>query len=100
MGNSRKGFTLVELVVGITVMIMLLRLPTSTLRKYSVKLFGFALFLLALTLVPGIGVSVNGARRWLNLPGFRFQPVELMLLAVPVLMAKQIAKVIKKYIDL
>ena len=88
--------------VGITVMIMLLRCPTSSLKKNSLKIFGVALVLLALTLVPGIGVSVNGARRWLNFPGFRFQPVELMLLAVPVLMAKRMTDddVIKERTDM
>ena len=88
--------------IGLTMMIMLLRLPTSTLRKNSVKIFALSLVLLALTLVPGIGVSVNGARRWLNLPGFRFQPVEMMLLAVPLLMAKRLTDddVIKERTDL
>ena len=76
--------------LGFTLMVMLLGLPTSTLRKHSFKLFMLAVILLVLTLIPGIGVEVNGARRWLNLPGFRFQPVELMLVAVPLLMAKRL----------
>ncbi|MBQ7220096.1 MAG: cell division protein FtsW [Synergistaceae bacterium] len=76
--------------LGITIMILLLGLPTQTLRKNSVRLFGIAVLFLVLTLVPGLGVTINGARRWLNLPGFRFQPVELMLLAVPLLMAKRL----------
>ncbi|MEI6722303.1 MAG: putative lipid II flippase FtsW [Betaproteobacteria bacterium] len=37
--------------------------------------------LLVLVLVPGIGREVNGARRWLNLIVFNFQPSELMKLA-------------------
>ena len=76
--------------VGLTMMVLMLRLPTSTLRKHSLKLFAVSLVFLILTLVPGIGVTINGARRWINLPGFRFQPVEMMLLAVPVLMAKRL----------
>jgi cell division protein FtsW len=35
-----------------------------------------------LVLVPGFGREVNGARRWLALPGFGFQPSEAMKLAV------------------
>ena len=35
-----------------------------------------------LVLIPGIGREVNGARRWLNLPGFGLQPSEAMKLAV------------------
>mgnify|MGYP002623377147 CR=1 FL=1 len=76
--------------LGITIMLLLIGMPTQTLRKNSVKIFGISVVFLALTLVPGLGVTINGARRWLNLPGFRFQPVELMLLAVPVLMAKRL----------
>ena len=76
--------------LGITIMIVLLGVPTQTLRKNSVKLFSVGVLLLVLTLMPGLGVTINGARRWLNLPGFRFQPVELMLLAVPILMAKRL----------
>ncbi len=76
--------------LGITMMIIFLRVPTQSIRKSSSKLFGVGVLLLVLTLIPGLGVTINGARRWLNLPGFRFQPVELMLLAVPVLMAKRL----------
>ena len=37
-----------------------------------------------LVLVPFFGVVVNGSRRWLELPGgFRFQPSELMKVAMP-----------------
>ncbi|MBQ9432639.1 MAG: cell division protein FtsW [Synergistaceae bacterium] len=76
--------------LGITMMIIFLRVPTQSIRKSSSKLFGVGVLLLVLTLIPGLGVTINGARRWLNLPGFRFQPVELMLLAVPALMAKRL----------
>jgi len=38
----------------------------------------FAIFLLILTFVPNIGVSVKGANRWLNLGVFTFQPGELI----------------------
>lgn len=37
--------------------------------------------LLVLVLIPGIGVYVNGSRRWLNAAGMSFQPSELAKIA-------------------
>ena len=44
-------------------------------------MFVGSLVLLALVLVPGVGVSVNGATRWLNLIVFKLQPSEIMKIA-------------------
>jgi cell division protein FtsW len=41
-------------------------------------LFVATLVLLMLVLIPGVGVSVNGARRWLSLKIFNLQPSEMM----------------------
>src|SRR3546814_6484807 len=35
-------------------------------------------FAVALLLVPVLGSVVNGAKRWIDLPGFRFQPSEFL----------------------
>lgn len=42
----------------------------------------FAMFLLVLVLVPGIGKVVNGSRRWISLGFMNLQPSEVMKLAV------------------
>ena len=51
-----------------------------------------ALVLLALVLVPGIGVELNGARRWIRILGFQFQPSELAKLALVVLVARKLTE--------
>ncbi|MBA2729000.1 MAG: putative lipid II flippase FtsW [Parachlamydiaceae bacterium] len=51
--------------------------------QYSPALLYFSLFLLILTLIPGIGREVNGSRRWLALMGFSFQPSEFVKYVVP-----------------
>jgi cell division protein FtsW len=56
--------------------------PAKFWQKAAPWLFLVALALLVLVLVPGFGREVNGARRWLDLPGFGFQPSEAMKLAV------------------
>ncbi|MBI2921738.1 MAG: putative lipid II flippase FtsW [Planctomycetes bacterium] len=50
-------------------------------------LFGGAMALLLLVLVPGVGVEVNGARRWFRAGELSFQPSELMKIALPVFLA-------------
>lgn len=49
-----------------------------------------SVLLLLMTMVPGVGVEVNGARRWMWLaPGIRFQPSELAKLAMVLWLAER-----------
>jgi len=57
---------------------------------YRLIVIGSAVLLL-LVLVPGIGVKVDGARRWINL-GFRFQPSAFAMLALIVLLAVKLTE--------
>ena len=61
--------------------------------KYFSKIgqigFLFSLFLLVLVLL--IGVSVNGASRWLQIANLQFQPSDIAKLAILVYMARQIS---------
>ncbi|MFD2367623.1 putative lipid II flippase FtsW [Pseudoduganella sp. GCM10020061] len=54
------------------------RIPVAVLQRTAPFMFIGTLVLLVLVLVPGIGVVVNGGRRWLNLRVFNLQPSELM----------------------
>ena len=47
--------------------------------------------LLLLVAIPGIGVSLNGSRRWLQLPGFQLQPSEFMKLAIAMFFAERLS---------
>ena len=58
----------------------------KTYQRVSYPLYFFNCFLLALVLI--IGVKVFGARRWLNLGLFRFQPSEMMKIAIVFVLAK------------
>lgn len=56
--------------------------PVEKWEKWSPYLLLLALFLLTLVLVPGIGRTVNGARRWIPLILFNFQPAEFIKFAL------------------
>ncbi len=52
------------------------RIPISFYQKYSTIIFLGALFFIIIVLIPGIGLKLQGARRWLNFGPFGFQPSE------------------------
>jgi cell division protein FtsW len=51
-------------------------------RKYTVPFLGVATVLLVLVLVPGVGIWVDGSRRWLGFGSWRVQPSEVAKLAL------------------
>lgn len=69
--------------VGIPAMLVASRLSVRTWRRLAIPAVLLALVLLALVLVPGIGVEVNGNRNWIDVGGpFRLQPAEAAKLAL------------------
>ncbi|MFP5392416.1 MAG: putative lipid II flippase FtsW [Gammaproteobacteria bacterium] len=74
----QAGFIVISLAAGLVVF----RTPIAIWQKYAPWLFCVTLVLLALVLVPGLGVSVNGARRWLPLKIMNLQPSEVMKVVV------------------
>ena len=62
-------------------------LDYQSLQKYAWPVFIMAFVLLALVLVPHVGRKINGARRWFDLHGVRFQPSELGKIALIIMLA-------------
>jgi cell division protein FtsW len=71
----------ISLVLGFFVAVFGFRLPSKDWEKIAPLLFIFTMFLLVLVLIPGVGRSVGGARRWLPLGIMNLQPSELMKIA-------------------
>lgn len=67
------------------------RIDLDFVRRYAWWIGGIALVLLALVLVPGIGIRVNGSRRWLGFGGIQFQVSELGKLALVFCLAHYLA---------
>jgi len=74
----------VRLGVAIAGMLVIAQLPPDLMRRWTPWGFMFGLALLILVLV--LGEVGQGAQRWLDL-GIRFQPSEIMKLAVPMMAA-------------
>ena len=71
-----------SLAVALVVAVLAFQIPMSTWEKLAPWLFIAALALLVIVLIPFIGRGVNGARRWISLGVFNFQPSELAKFAV------------------
>lgn len=69
--------------LGAALMLITSRIPYTFWRDPRVVVAGLAAscVLLVLVIIPGIGVSLNGSRRWLNIAGMSFQPSEVAKIA-------------------
>jgi cell division protein FtsW len=70
------------LVVGLVAAAVAWQVPVKSWQRLAPWLFIAGAVLLVLVLVPGIGKSVNGSRRWLSLFVVNVQPSEFMKLVV------------------
>ncbi|MGI9224203.1 MAG: rod shape-determining protein RodA [Woeseiaceae bacterium] len=86
VGENMRLWTnqLIRLGVALVAMIVVAQIPPGFLRRWTPWAYVAGLILLGLVLV--VGEVGQGARRWLNL-GIRFQPSEIMKLAVPMMAA-------------
>ena len=68
--------------IGLVLMQVIARQGLESVRRYTPYLLLISFVLLLLVLVPGFGVRINGARRWLGAGPLQFQPAEIMKLAL------------------
>ncbi len=78
--------------VGLLFMLFGMSLGIDNFKRAAKPVLLFSLFLLFLVLLPGIGVSAGGARRWLRIGFFGFQPSELAKIALILYLADFIAR--------
>ncbi len=94
-GGDPTGYLKRYLVIG-TAGLMIMRLASrvdlNRVRELTPALMIAAFSMLVLVLVPGFGVEVNGATRWLGAGMLRFQPSEVMKIALVLYAAMLIAQ--------
>jgi rod shape determining protein RodA len=81
---------LVRIGIGFVVMFLVAQIPPSELRRWAPALFGVGVAMLLAVLV--MGETGKGAQRWLDLGVVRFQPSELLKIAVPMMLAWYLAE--------
>lgn len=76
---------LIRLSIAFGVMCVVAQIPPNTLRRWAPPLYGFCIImLLAVMFVGDVG---KGAQRWLDFGFVRFQPSEILKLALPMVLA-------------
>ncbi|WP_102796712.1 rod shape-determining protein RodA [Bowmanella denitrificans] len=81
---------LIRLALALTVMLAVAQVPPLAYRRLSVHFYVVGILMLVAVLV--MGTVGKGAQRWLDLGFMRFQPSEIMKLAVPMMMAWYISR--------
>jgi cell division protein FtsW len=90
VGTHYLMMQLIWCVLGLGLCLAATALDYRLLKKFAWPLFAVAIVLLVLVLLPlphGITKKINGAHRWLILPGMRLQPSELGKIALLILLA-------------
>lgn len=89
-GDGLYFFKRQAIFAAIALMVLLgtLSIPMHVIQKWGWTLWAAGTLLVAATFVPGLGIRVGGALRWLQFPfGFRFEPGELLKIAFSFLFA-------------
>ncbi|TWT17538.1 putative lipid II flippase FtsW [Luteimonas marina] len=82
----------VFLAVGIVLCAVVMRTDLKLVEKYPQALLALCVLLLLLVFVPGLGHTVNGARRWINLGVSNFQVVEAVKILYLVWLASYLVR--------
>uniref|UniRef100_I1XMJ5 Peptidoglycan glycosyltransferase MrdB n=1 Tax=Methylophaga nitratireducenticrescens TaxID=754476 RepID=I1XMJ5_METNJ len=92
-GGEDTGLLLrqgVRMIIALTVMIILAQIHPDRLKDIAFWIYAVGLLMLVAVLL--FGTIGKGAQRWLDLGFFRFQPSEIMKLAVPLVIAVYLAE--------
>ncbi len=75
------------MIAGVIAATLVFSVRTELLEKFAIPLLGLGALLLVLVLIPGIGYSVNGSRRWIRLVLFNEQVSEIVRVLVLIFVA-------------
>lgn len=87
-----KRQMLFGLLPGMVLFFLCVKIDYQFWRKFSWLLYIISLVLLLLVFIPQVGLTINGARSWIQLGGYSFQPAEFAKLTLVMLMASLLSK--------
>jgi len=76
---------LIRLALAFIIMIFMAQVPPRVLKAWAIPLYVMGISMLIAVMF--FGVSGKGAQRWLDLGFFRFQPSEILKIALPMMLA-------------
>ncbi len=79
-------------VLGLAGMIIIRLIPLALIKKTAPLIFVGSLLVTALTLIPGLGISIHGSRRWISILKFTFQPSDLLKISLILYLAYILTK--------
>jgi rod shape determining protein RodA len=79
-------------IMGLVLMIAISLMDYSFILRFCWVYYVGIIGLLVMVMIPGIGDDSNGAQRWIQLPGFRFQPSELAKIVIILFFAYYFSK--------
>ena len=85
-------YQLIFLCLSLIISEFIIKLDLKLIEKHINKLLIIGLIMLALVIIPGIGVIRNGSRSWFSLGPFSFQPSEYIKLILIIYTAKYLEK--------
>jgi len=88
LGETLAIKHLIWLFVGIILMFIFTFVNYQKIGSYALVLYGIGIFLLLITLIPGIGTKIKGAQSWIRFFGMGFQPAEFMKFTIVIALGK------------
>lgn len=85
LGIRQMVWTAIAMVIALAVIVVIRNHRVLARYRYIAMLAGIVLLLLPM--LPGIGLTLNGARLWIQLGSFTFQPGEIAKIALAVFFA-------------
>ncbi len=87
---------LLSTAIGLVALVITVRIPYRFWKELDIWICLVGILVIPLVKIPGLGVTANGATRWLDLKIVTVQPAEITKLCMIIYMAAVIAKLGKK----